>query len=63
VILSTRTMEPIYSSETSVLARSTRRHIPEDGIPHSRRNVSPVMYELLFISQKKTTDIHTYISN
>jgi hypothetical protein len=31
----TLTMEAIRSSETSVHTRSTRRHIPEDGIPQS----------------------------
>jgi hypothetical protein len=30
-------MEAIYSPETSVHTRSTRRHIPEDGILHSHR--------------------------
>jgi hypothetical protein len=30
-------MEGIRSSETSVHTRSTRRHIPEDGILHSHR--------------------------
>jgi hypothetical protein len=32
---STLKMEAIRSSETSVHTRSTRRHIPEDGILHS----------------------------
>jgi hypothetical protein len=35
LILSTLIMRAIRSSETSVLTRATRRHIPEDGIPHS----------------------------
>jgi hypothetical protein len=30
--ISTLKMEAIHSSETSVHTRSTRRHIPEDGI-------------------------------
>jgi hypothetical protein len=30
-------MEETCSSETTVLTRTTRRHIPEDGILHSRR--------------------------
>jgi hypothetical protein len=34
---STLKMETIRSSETSVHTRSTRRHIPEDGILHSHR--------------------------
>jgi hypothetical protein len=34
VILFNLIMEEIYSSETSVLARLTRRHIPEDDIFH-----------------------------
>jgi hypothetical protein len=34
---STLKMEAIRSSETSVHSRSTRRHIPEDRILHSRK--------------------------
>jgi hypothetical protein len=34
---STLKMEAIRSSETSVNARSTQRHIPEDDILHSHR--------------------------
>jgi hypothetical protein len=33
-ILVTRMMEAIRSSETSVLTRGTRRHVPEDGTLH-----------------------------
>jgi hypothetical protein len=34
---STLKMEAIRSSETAVHTRSTRRHIPKDGILHSHR--------------------------
>jgi hypothetical protein len=37
VDFSTLKMEAICSSEMSVHTRSTRRHIPEDGILHSHR--------------------------
>jgi hypothetical protein len=32
-------MMAIRSSQTSVLTRATRRHIPEDGIPHHKDNL------------------------
>jgi hypothetical protein len=37
LILVTLMMAVIRPSETSVLTRSTRRHIPDDGILHSHR--------------------------
>jgi hypothetical protein len=37
LILVTLTMETLSSSETSVLTRTTRRNILEDGILHSHR--------------------------
>jgi hypothetical protein len=35
LILTTLMMEAIRSSKTSVLARATQRHIPEDGLPQN----------------------------
>jgi hypothetical protein len=37
LIIFTLMMEATCSFETSVLIRTTRRHIPEDGILHSHR--------------------------
>jgi hypothetical protein len=46
---STLKMEAIRSSETSVHTRSTRRHIPEDGILHShnRENLKSYIQSVL----------------
>jgi hypothetical protein len=41
---STLNMEAERSSETSVYTRSTRRHIPEDGILHSHRRQNVKSY-------------------
>jgi hypothetical protein len=43
---STLKMEAIRSSETSVHIRSTRRHIPEDGILHSHRRENLISYNI-----------------
>jgi hypothetical protein len=46
-------METIHSSETSVLIRATRRHIPEDGILRSHRRENIKSYESRIALQLK----------
>jgi hypothetical protein len=48
-------MEAIRSSETSVYAISTRRHIPEDGILHihRRENLKSYMYLMCLLKLYK----------
>jgi hypothetical protein len=42
-------MEATRSSETSVFNKATRRHIREDGIPHSHRHWNLKSYENIFL--------------
>jgi hypothetical protein len=48
---STLKMEAISSSETSVHTRTTRRHIPENGILHSHRRENLKSYKI-FLTQR-----------
>jgi hypothetical protein len=54
---STLKMEAIRSSETSVYTRSTRRHIPEDGILHSHRRENLKSYTSFFIFTNTSGEI------
>jgi hypothetical protein len=47
-------MQAIRSSETSVHTRSTRHHIPENGILHSHRRENLKFYIVNFIFQQLT---------
>jgi hypothetical protein len=49
----TQMMKVVYSSETSVLTRTTRRHILEDGILHSHRRENLKSYKIGQYSQIK----------
>jgi hypothetical protein len=48
-------LETIHSSETSIHTRSTRRHIPEDGVLHSHRyeNLKSYISERYFLEGRK----------
>jgi hypothetical protein len=46
-------MEAIRSSETSVLIRATRCHLPEDDNHHSHRRGNLKSYNITFVFQNK----------
>jgi hypothetical protein len=61
---STLEMEAIYSSETSVHTRSTRRHFPEDGILHSHHCENLKSYKtILFYECYQHSDDRTVVNN
>jgi hypothetical protein len=60
-------MEAICSSETKVYIRSTRRHIPEDGILHSHRreklkSMFLCFFAFNFRSNSYLTQLQRYLS-
>jgi hypothetical protein len=55
---STLKFEAIHSSKTSVHTRSTRRHIPEDGILHSHHCENLKSYILILFSHHRLQSSH-----
>jgi hypothetical protein len=53
-------IEAIPSSDTSIITRATRRHIPEDGVVHShrRKSLKSYMYGLLISSRGCEDRVH-----
>jgi hypothetical protein len=60
VDFSTLKMEAIHSSETSVHTKSTRRHIPEDGILHSHHRGNLKSYKFSFVTVPKYLNCATF---
>jgi hypothetical protein len=59
---STLKVEATRSSETSVHTRSTRRHIPEDGILHSHRYENFKSYSvILYIKHRVQFEAEIYL--
>jgi hypothetical protein len=55
---STLKMEAIRSSETSIRTRSTRRHIPEDGILRSHRRENLKSYKFVLVYKCNTVKVY-----
>jgi hypothetical protein len=60
-ILVTVMMEAIRFSETSVLTRTTRRNIPEDGILWSEHAITQNYYRNIISSQRASVARYCYV--
>jgi hypothetical protein len=62
-ILVTLMMEAIRSSETSILTRVIKRHIPNDGILHSDRRQTSNLTISAMANDDRYMGVHTYFPN